>query len=70
MITLAKRKFDPTEDQQLYLDERTLWRLACEWNAQEPHIESGKAVDLTDDNPFVTAYLEVVRLLECEKKSR
>lgn len=64
MRTLTKREFDAAEDHQLSLDEKTLWRLACEWNAQDPHILSGQTVHLTDDNPFVTAWLEVVRLIE------
>lgn len=62
MITIIKQNFETGKGHQLYLDERTLWRLACEWNGQNPHIAPGNIVHLTDDNPFVSAWQEVVRL--------
>jgi hypothetical protein len=43
---------------QLHSDEKTLWRLACEWNNQDPHTKPGQSVHLTDDNPFTKAWQE------------
>lgn len=44
---------------QLHSDERTLWRLACEWNDVDPLlVRPGQSVHLTDDNPFTRAWKE------------
>ena len=40
---------------QLHFDEKTLWRLACDWQNTDP---TDKSIHLSKANPFTLAWRE------------